>query len=453
MIDLDKTKHLCNRAGFGCSLSDEKKQVKSFFVKNTGASIDVIHKPEIPDNPPAKMQFKDIFQNSRENLMKLNLAWMEKLRITEDPLREKMTLFWHNHFACRSLIPYLAQQQNNILRKYALGRFADMLMEISKDPAMLQFLNNQQNRKGHPNENFAREVMELFTLGRGSYTETDIKEAARAFTGWGYNLKGEFQFREKQHDFDSKNFRGQTKNFSGEDIINSILEDKQTARFITKKIVTDFVSQDNPPTDLVDDCAQSFYKSGYDIGKLVKDILSSNWFYKSEFSGNKVKTPVELIVGIQHHTESQFADTQSLIFLQRALSHLLFFPPNVGGWPRGKQWIDSSSLTFRMAMPQLVFSKQETEFQAKDDGDVNSLREKKPRRDFSLNVNWKNLATHFTGNTENVYAKAEDYLLSKSTSAENKKNIIKFSTGAKDESDLVKKIFTGIMSLPEYQLC
>ncbi|GHN00177.1 hypothetical protein WSM22_16660 [Cytophagales bacterium WSM2-2] len=453
MTDQDKTKHLCNRAGFGYALSEEKKQVKSFFVKSSDSFIDAIPKPEIPQNPQGKMQFKDIFQQSRENLMKLNLSWMEKLRTTEDPLREKMVLFWHNHFACRSLIPYLSQQQNNVLRKHALGSFADMLMEISKDPAMLQFLNNQQNRKGHPNENFAREVMELFTLGRGNYTETDIKEAARAFTGWGFSLKGEFQFREKQHDFDAKTFRGQTKNFSGEDIINSILEDKQTAKFISQKIISDFVSYDNPPSGLVDDCAQSFYKSGYDIGKLMKDILSSDVFNKKEFAGNRVKTPVELIIGVQHQTVSQFADTQSLIFMQRALSQLLFFPPNVGGWPRGKQWIDSSSLTFRMAMPQMLFTKQETDFQAKDDGDVNSLKEKKPKRDFSLNADWKNLATTFKGTAENVYAKAEDYLLSSATSPENKKMILKMTTGAKDETDLVKKIFMGIMSLPEYQLC
>src|SRR5258705_7202515 len=182
-MDQDKTKHLCNRASFGSSPSYKEKQVKSFFVKNDSV-INVIPKPELPENPTGKMQFKDIFQRSRENLMKLNLAWLDKLRSTEDPLREKMVLFWHNHFSCRTLIPYLAQQQNNLLRKHALGNFADMLLEISKDPGMLQFLNNQQNRKNHPNENFAREVMELFTLGRGNYTETDIKEAARAFTGW-----------------------------------------------------------------------------------------------------------------------------------------------------------------------------------------------------------------------------------------------------------------------------
>jgi uncharacterized protein (DUF1800 family) len=453
MTDQVKVKHICNRASFGYTISDEKKQVKSFFTNANDSPLDVIAKPELPDKPSGKAQFKDVFQKSRENLMKLNLSWMEKLRTTNDPLREKMVLFWHNHFSCRTLIPYLAQQQNNILRKYALGSFADMLMEISKDPAMLQFLNNQQNRKDHPNENFAREVMELFTLGRGNYTEIDIKEAARAFTGWGFNAKGEFQFREKQHDFDQKIFRGQTKNFTGEDIISAILDDKQTAKFITKKILNYLLAQDFSSDNVINDFASSFYKSDYDIGKLVKGIMSSDLFYKNDFVGNRIKTPVDLIIGMQYQTASKFADTQSLIFFQRALGQLLFFPPNVGGWPKGKQWIDSSSLTFRMAMPQLVFQKQETQFQAKDDGDVNSLREKKPKRDFSLSVDWKTMVSHFTGSAENIFQSAENNLLSSPTSEGNKKMILKLTAGAKDEADLVKKIFTGIMSLPEYQLC
>ncbi|HTH54565.1 MAG TPA: DUF1800 domain-containing protein [Cyclobacteriaceae bacterium] len=453
MTDDEKSKHLCHRAGFGSSFLAEKKQMKNFFVKGGDVPIDVIAKPEPSKTAMGKMQFKEVFQKSRANLVKLNLSWMERLRNTNDPLREKMVLFWHNHFSCRTLIPYLAQQQNNILRKYALGSFADMLREVSKDPAMLQFLNNQQNRKGHPNENFAREVMELFTLGRGHYSENDIKEAARAFTGWGFNVKGEFQFREKQHDFEQKTFRGQTKNFEGDDILNAILEDKQTAKFLTRRIVNYLVAQEFSSDDIIDDLAGPFYKSGYDIGKLVSNILSSDLFYNSDFVGNRVKSPVDLMIGVQYHTASQFADPQSLIFFQRALGQLLFFPPNVGGWPKGKQWIDSSSLTFRMAMPQLIFHNQETEFQAKEDGDVNSLREKKTKRDFSLNVDWKNLAGHFKGSPENVVQRSEDYLLSRPTSEENRKVILKLTAGAKDDSDLVKRIFTGIMSLPEYQLC
>lgn len=453
MMEQSHTKHLCYRAGFGFSFSDQKKNLKDFLSKGKDPALKVIEKPQLPDNAMGKVKFNEVFMNSRENMMKLNLSWMDRLLTTDDPLREKMVLFWHDHFACRTLVPYLAQQQNNILRKHALGNFSDMLMEISKDPAMLQFLNNQQNKKGHPNENFAREVMELFTLGRGNYSETDIKEAARAFTGWGYNVNGEFQFREKQHDFESKSFRGQTKNFSGEEIILAILEDRQTSRFITKKIFGYLVTQTLPSSSEVDELATSFYKSDYNIGKLVKDILSSDSFYNNAVVGNRIKTPIEFIIGIQHQTESRFADEQSLIFFQRALSQLLFFPPNVGGWPKGKQWIDSSSLTFRMAMPQLVFHKRETEFQAKDDGDVNSLKEKKPKRDFSLTVDWNKIAAHYKDEPKQLIDQADYFLLARSTSSENKAAILKMTDGAKDYAELVKKVFTAIMSLPEYQLC
>jgi hypothetical protein len=199
--------------------------------------------------------------------------------------------------------------------------------------------------------------------------------------------------------------------------------------------------------------SQSFYRSGYNIGKLVRDILSSDWFFNNEFVGNRIKTPVELIIGVQIQTESKFADPQSVIFFQRAMNQLLFYPPNVGGWPKGKEWIDSSSLTFRMTMPQLIFHKKETEFQAKDDGDVNSLREQKPKRDFSLEVDWNLLASRFSGAHENVYQKIENYLLTQPTSTQNKEFILKFSKASKNEAELVRSIFTGLMSLPEYQLC
>ncbi len=449
-------KHLYNRASFGLPFHEGNNSLNSFFNAKASTPIGVITMPEIPSGfkGDRKQFLKEAFQKSREGMMKLNIAWMEKLGNTDHALQEKMVLFWHNHFACRTLFPLLAQQQNNILRTHALGSFADMLMEVSKDPAMLQFLNNQQNKKDHPNENFAREVMELFTLGRGNYTEEDVKEAARAFTGWGSSINGNFQFRPNQHDYGEKTFRGKTKKYSGEDILSAILEDRQTARFITQKIVAYFVNQEGIKSQEIDDFALSFYKSNYHIGKLLKQIFSSDWFFKPEFVGNRIKTPVELIIGTQQQTDSKFTDSQSLIFFQRALGQLLFYPPNVGGWPKGKEWIDSSSLAFRMAMPQLIFHKKETEFQAKDDGDVNSLREKKPKRDFSLDVNWANFAHRFTeSKIESTYAKIENHFLSKAASAGNRALLLKLSTGAKSDEELVKKITTGIMSLPEYQLC
>src|SRR5204863_9435969 len=143
-----------------------------------------------------------------------------------------MAFFWHGHFACRNLNVFYQQGLLDIIRRNALGSFRDMLHEVSKSAAMLNFLNNQQNKKDHPNENFAREVMELFTLGRGNYTENDIKEAARAFTGWGATIGGEFAFRKFQHDDGQKNVLGKTGRFDGDDVLSILLEHRQTASFI-----------------------------------------------------------------------------------------------------------------------------------------------------------------------------------------------------------------------------
>ena len=170
---------------------------------------------------------------------------------SEAQLREKMSLFWHGHFACRVMNIYFQQQLLDIIRENALGNFGDLLHEVSKSPAMLSFLNNQQNKKQHPNENFAREVMELFTMGRGNYTEEDVKEGARAFTGWGFNLQGEFVYRPFQHDNGKKTFLGKTGNFDGDDIIDILLEQKQTAKFISQKIYKYFVN-DTPDIEKIE---------------------------------------------------------------------------------------------------------------------------------------------------------------------------------------------------------
>ena len=167
---------------------------------------------------------KKVQQKQREGVRSLNLNWLRLFVNTDAQLREKMAFFWHGHFACRNLNVFFQQGLLDVLRRNALGSFRDMLHEVSKTAAMLNFLNNQQNKKDQPNENFAREVMELFTVGRGNYSEKDIKEAARAFTGWSSGLNGEFIFRRFQHDFGSKTVLGKTGNFDGGDVLDILLE-------------------------------------------------------------------------------------------------------------------------------------------------------------------------------------------------------------------------------------
>jgi len=171
---------------------------------------------------------RNVQQQTRQAIKDLNLLWLDKMVNSDQQLLEKMAFFWHGHFASRNLNVFFQQQMLDVIRQNALGSFRDLLHQVSKSAAMLNFLNANQNRKDHPNENFAREVMELFTLGRGNYTEHDIKEAARAFTGWGANIKGEFVFRRFTHDDGNKTVLEKTGNFNGDDVLDILLDQKQT---------------------------------------------------------------------------------------------------------------------------------------------------------------------------------------------------------------------------------
>ena len=238
-----RVKHLYQRAGFGIDYQhlqkagnrNINKAIKDLFSQAAVADAGLAVADENESRQQllkqaglvGKKEFTAAEREERKAIIRmqnlknreLNIAWIQKMIATDAPLLEKMTLFWHGHFACRSNNPYFAQQLNNIQRKHALGSFKTLVMEVSQSPAMLQYLNNQQNRKNSPNENFARELMELFMLGRGNYTENDVKESARAFTGWSYNREGEFDFRRNLHDEGSKTFLGKTGNFDGEAII------------------------------------------------------------------------------------------------------------------------------------------------------------------------------------------------------------------------------------------
>lgn len=456
---MSKQSHLYNRAGFGIPVADTalSKPASLFSGAAKEKPLKVIEAPSFTPEELKTMSEEDrkkIFQKSRKQILQLNVAWLRQMSSPEAMLREKMTFFWHDHFACRTQAAFLAQQQNNTIRKHALGSFRELLMAVSKDPAMLQFLNNQQNRKNSPNENFAREVMELFTLGRGNYTEEDIKNAARAFTGWAFNpLSGEFVFRARTHDEGPKNFKGRTGNFSGEDIIDMLLDDPQTATFVTSKIWNYFVSQEVKDEQVINSLSKNFYQSGYDIEKLMKEIVQSGWFYEDRFVGNRIKSPVELLAGIQLHTGGSFPDDTSPLFVQRALSQVLFYPPNVGGWPQGKEWIDSSSLTFRMSLPAILLRKEGTDIQAKDDGDVNNLINQPRKTQVAFTIDWAPLANRFTKEqATKSLAGIEAFLLAKPLSRQNSELVTKYTTAASTDLEFVQRAFTAYMSLPEYQL-
>ncbi len=471
-----KIKHLYNRAGFGIAPAHLKavshksldKAVKELFTQSSETKpLDVVSLEEVrmvkQEKRNAKSQadttqnrtekIKAIIKDRAQDMKTVNLAWLNRMVSGEAVLREKMTLFWHGHFACRNPNAFFMQSQNNTLRKHALGKFGDLLMAISKDAAMLAFLNNRQNRKDSPNENFAREVMELFTLGRGNYTEQDIKNAAKAFTGWQFRGDGEFYFNERQHDFGAKTFFGKTGNFSGEEILKLLLENKQTARFITTKIYRYFVN-DTPNELHINQLSEQFYRSDYDIAQLMEAIFKADWFYEPSTIGSRVKSPIELLVGLQQTFGIQFQEAQNQIFIQKVLGQTLLNPPNVAGWKEGRNWIDSSSLLFRMQLPEMIFQSTEVTIDAKEEGDVNTayLINRKGRF-IQASANWTGLQQAFRNvkDTETLDALA-GYLLSMPITLK-QKDLIWRKADKSTKEKLIRSLSSALVSLPEYQLC
>jgi uncharacterized protein (DUF1800 family) len=404
----------------------------------------------------SKEQKQMLRKQSREDLQSLNLNWLDKMINSEAQLREKMSLFWHGHFACRVINIYFQQQLLDMIRKNTLGNFGDLLREVSKSAAMLSFLNNQQNKKEHPNENFAREIMELFTMGRGNYSEQDVKEAARAFTGWGFNVRGEFVKRPFDHDSGYKTFLGKTGNFDGDDIIDILLEQKQTAKFISTKIYRFFVNEEID-NDKVTALAEIFYQSGYDIQKLLEVIFTSSWFYDRKNIGNKIKSPIELLAGIRRLIPMEIENEDAQLLFQRVLGQMLFYPPNVAGWPGGKNWIDSSSLMIRLNIPYLLTRSSNFYVTPKNDDDnvmgmEESNRVKAKMNQVQSNVNWSPIITAFENvPTENLADAVSSLVLQTKTKISN--HVLEHSINKDSRENYIKTIIVELMSTPEYQLC
>ena len=400
-------------------------------------------------------QKKQMRKQSAEDIKNLNLTWLSEMINSEAQLREKMSLFWHGHFACRVVNIYFQQQLLNVIRENALDNFGDLLREVSKSPAMLSFLNNQQNRKQHPNENFAREVMELFTMGRGNYTEKDVKEGARAFTGWGFNLKGEFVNRPFQHDNGSKTFLGKTGNFDGDDIIDIILEQKATAQFITRKIYKFFVN-DEVDNNKAEWLAARFHQSNYNLGQLMNDIFLSDWFFEEKNIGTRIKSPVELMVGIRRLLPMELERPEMQLLFQRVLGQILFYPPNVAGWPGGKNWIDSSALMFRMRLPQILTNADEFLIKPKNDDDVmmgNEGVDKRPKvNKVNVTVDWNSVVKVFNKtDKDNLMQKVNGIVLQTKSSIN--PGVVKRYVDNTSREGFIKSSIIELMSTPEYQLC
>jgi uncharacterized protein (DUF1800 family) len=403
-------------------------------------------------------QKKMIREQSKDDLKNLNIKWLDELINNEAQLREKMSLFWHGHFACRVINSYFQQELLQTIRENALGNFKDLLREVSKSPSMLSFLNNQQNRKQKPNENFAREVMELFTMGRGNYSEIDVKEAARAFTGWGFNIKGDFEFRKFVHDDGSKTVLGKTGNFDGDDILNILLEQKQTANFITKKIYKYFVNEkvDDSKVEWLSD---RFYHNDYDIKKLMEDIFTSDWFYEEKNIGTKIKSPIELIAGIRRLLPMEMENDQAQLLFQKVLGQILFYPPNVAGWPGGKSWIDSSSLMIRLRIPQILTANDVMDIRPKVDDDTQMGMMDAGLKKIQAAVKGGTAKTEWSLVTKIFDSTAKEKLLQKvtdtvlQTKGHVSNTVLEKYLNNESRENYIKSVIVNLMCTPEYQLC
>jgi len=292
--------------------------------------------------------FYSLAANSIET-QRLGLWWANRMLATNRPLEEKLTLFWHGHFATgenKTRDYRMMLKQNEMFRAHAAGNLRELLVGILKDPGMLVYLDNGENIKSHPNENFGRELLELFSMGVGNYSEKDVREAARAFTGWTNNVL-EFKFDTEQHDAGQKIFLGQSGPFNGEDIIDIILKQPVTAEFVSAKLYKFFV-RDEVSASVRTGLGQTFRSSGYQVKPMLKQLFLSRDFYSEPATATQIKSPVQLVVSTYKKLGLREVPTiPDFGRMTAGLGQALFDPPNVAGWAGGRTWITPSTLLQR----------------------------------------------------------------------------------------------------------
>lgn len=354
--------HLYRRAGFGGTPTELRDAVK----QGHAATLDRLLGGDPAINAGWEKLLADLGEKAAvaNGAYQLRSWWLYAILNTPHPLQEKLTLFWHNHFATsisKVQRPMLMCRQNTLLRRHALGKFRPLLLEISRDPAMLYWLDSNSNVKGRPNENYARELMELFTLGVGNYTETDIREAARAFTGWTVN-SDRYEFDDTLHDDGSKSVLSQKGTWNGDDIVRICLEQPVAARFLVRKLYRYFISENTvPPDSLLEPLANSFRQSDYDIAALMRTMLSSRHFFSAHAYRQRIKDPVEFAVGavralwdVRPDDTKVAVEPGTLVSALESMGQELFAPPNVKGWPGAQSWLNTATVLARHNYSQKV---------------------------------------------------------------------------------------------------
>tara|TARA_B100001245_G_scaffold122529_1_gene90167 strand:- start:5004 stop:6443 length:1440 start_codon:yes stop_codon:yes gene_type:complete len=384
--------HLARRAGFGATREELEEYGKIGYEGTVDKLLET-------SSPQWMSEYLIRRYHPDESSMLAGLsgleAWLYRMITTDAPLLEKMTLFWHGIFATgypKVLNAKPLSDQIRMFKKYAMGDFRDLLVEMARDPAMIIWLDNQQNHKDSINENFGRELLELFSMGVGNYTEDDVKECARAFTGWTIGnceymelrsardsdwpygrISWHYEFDAQDHDDGEKEFLGRKGNFNGEDIVEIICEQEATARFIARHIYHFFVADEppvpqwpyQPPRDpeAINQIVQAYFDSNYDIRSVMKFVFNSDFFKSEDCWYEKVKSPAELVTGVMRLTESvdrpQYEHSSRQLRMQY-MGQTLSNPPSVEGWDGGTTWIDTGALVERMNFASEELGKLET---------------------------------------------------------------------------------------------
>lgn len=364
--DLPRVAHLHRRAGFAApwaTLERDREEGPSAAIARLldgeATSLDGLTSAE----HDALMATMAATVAPSGNLVRLQGAWLYRMIFSPYPLRERMTLFWHNHFATSNAKinnTALMQRQCDLLRAHSLGSFGTLLRDMARDAAMLQWLDCTANRKAHPNENYAREVMELFTLGRGRYSEKDIQEAARAFTGT-FVQNDRYKAVASQHDDGTKTILGKSGKFSGDDVSTILLEQPACATFLANKLFRHFLSEiDIPTPELLTPLAEAIRGSDYDMKAAVALILRSNLFHDAAMRRRRVKSPVEFTVGSIRALEilKPTVSADALAEATTRMGQSLFAPPSVAGWEGGAAWINTTTTLARSNFALGLLSKE-----------------------------------------------------------------------------------------------
>lgn len=419
--------HLYRRSAFGGTIEEIvdaqelglKKTIEQIFSKTDDATIEL------------EMAAAGRLVTGGADSNQLAAWWLLRMVKTPCPFLEKMTLFWHGHFATggdKVMDARAMFRQNQLIRKHALGTYEAFVKDISRDVAMLIYLDSEENRKTRPNENYARELMELFCLGPGNYTERDIKEIARCFTGWEVR-RSKFAFNEHQHDDRTKSFLGSNGNFDGNDAIEVVLKQPAASQFIAKKLIRFFVFDDAEITDkFAGPIADQLRRSNFDIREAVRTILSSNVFYSDAAVAKKIKSPVELAVGFLRFFD---ASTNISLLGRRlaAIGQLPLYPPNVKGWAGGRSWINASTILARANLISDILNNDKTKFKA---GNLEAWAKSNSEYNITKSLDW-----------------ADEFLLATPLSKQTRDA---FGEIAKKSNREPAKVLSWLAALPEFQL-